>query len=380
MSLQTRLTDPAAWFTAETAWRAALTSRRAPSPPQGGADLFLCVVDHFEPSHGQPSREVALARLDDWLVHYPKIASQHRDSEGRHPPHGFFYPWDEYDETEFARLADLCADGWGEIELHLHHRDDTPGTLRAQLRDAVTEYRRFGALSAWPDGRPAWGFIHGDWALNNSRATPKRNFCGVNDEIAVLKEEGCYADLTFPAWRHTAQPRQVNDFYFAHGTVHHPKGHDRGRSACVGGDTEDGLLLLQGPLVPWTRKGGLLPRIGVDDGDLAATNRYHPARLDRWIRAGIGVKGRPDRIFVKLHSHGAPDANRNALLGEDLDALFSDAEARYNDGQRWRLHYVTARELYNLVVATMRGDDGDLTVARDFILLPPPHRVARFSA
>jgi hypothetical protein len=368
-----RFTDPASFYTLEIAGRAWLTSRFRPSETSGPTDLFLCVVDHFEPQHGRPPQSVARARLEDWLRRYPEIAA-HRDCEGRPPAHGFFYPWDEYDEGEFERLAGLCAEGWGEIDLHLHHRDDTPDTLRRKLREAIQTYSGFGALSRWPDERPAWGFIHGDWALNNSRSDRGRNWCGVNNEIEVLQSEGCYADFTFPAWRHLSQPRQVNSIYFATGADDRPKGHDRGTPAEAGKPPGEGLLLIQGPLSPYLRRKGGQIRPGVDDGDLAATRRYSPERLDRWVRTGIHVKGRPDRIFIKLHSHGAPDANRETLLGTDLNALFTDAETRYNDGQRYRLHYVSPREMFNVVMATIEGVE-DLTAARDHLLPPPAHRL-----
>ncbi len=44
-------------------------------------------------------------------------------------------------------------------------------------------------------GRPAWAFIHGNWALANGR--PDGRWCGVDDELALLHELGCYADFTF---------------------------------------------------------------------------------------------------------------------------------------------------------------------------------------
>jgi len=109
----------------------------------------------------------------------------------------------------------------------------------------------------------------------------------------------------------------------------------------------------------------------MDDGDLAHYRRFSASRLDRWIRAGIHVQGCPNKIFVKIHCHGALDANREAMLGDDLDALYGDAEKRYNDGTRYRVHYVTAREAYNLVRAIEDGVDIDIAAARDYILGPP---------
>jgi len=351
-----------------------LRSLAARSRPTAGArrrsggpiHLFLWVVDHFEPQVGRAPRDVARRRLEEWLEKWPRIARKHRDADGHSPRHGFFYPWDEYDPWECQRLGELCAGGWGELEVHLHHENDTDATLRRKLREAVEAYRSAGGLSRWPDGRPAWGFIHGNWALDNSRIEGPRNYCGVNNELTVLQEEGCYADFTFPAWQHVAQPRQVNSIYYAVDDPRRPKSYERGRPAAVGRHDPSGLLLVQGPLVPFRR--GYRP--AMDDADLARSHRYSPARLDRWVSAGIGIKGRPDWVFVKVHTHGAADGNRQALLDEDLDALYSDAEARYNDGRRYVLHYVTARQVFNLIKAAEEGVASPSERARNWVLPP----------
>jgi hypothetical protein len=370
------LSSASVLFNLEIAWRSAASLRRSPvrNRPRSQShpmDLFLCIVDHFEPQHGRPSRQVAWERLEDWAERYPQIAGAHHDSEGRPPTHSFFYPWDEFDEREFVRLVEVCSAGWGEIELHLHHFNDSEEALRAKIREAVRVYREHGALSTWPDGRPAFSFIHGNWALNNSRFDRDRNYCGVNDEITLLQAEGCYADFTFPAWQHTAQPRQVNSIYYAQSFPDRSKGHDHGTEARVGSKNTPGLLLIQGPLVPFLGKGRLGLKLSMDDGDLASYRRYSPERLDRWVQAGIHIEDCPDRIFIKLHCHGAPDANRSALLGKDLDALFSDIERRYNDGVRYRLHYVTAREMFNVALATIKGAEWNPMDACDY-LLPAP--------
>jgi len=280
-----------------------------------------------------------------------------------------FYNW------EFERLMEMCAAGWGEMELHLHHRDDTSDGVRQKFREAVRTFRSYGALSQWPDGRPAFGFIHGNWALDNSIHYHGRNYCGVNNEIDILREEGCYADFTFPAWRHMAQPRQFNSIYYASDNPERPKSYDRGELAAVGKQNQSGLLIVQGPLVPHLTTGKR--RLAMDDGDLAASRRYTPDRLDRWVNQGIHVQGRPDRVFIKLHSHGAPEANREAMLGTDMDALFTDAESRYNDGSRYRLHYVSAREMYNVIRATEASDNAIGDALRNYVL--PPFAAARQS-
>ncbi len=364
-------------FNIEMAWRAwqairANRARRDLAGRGGPTDVLLCIVDHYEPQVGQPTREVAQARVLDWTERYPKISDAHRDADGRQPRHSFFYPWDEYDAWELERLAELCGAGYGEIELHLHHRDDTEATLRPKFRDAIKTYAAAGALSRWPDGRPAFAFIHGNWALDNSRTDGGRNYCGVNNEIQILREEGCYADFTFPAWGHAAQPRQVNALYHATDDPNLPKSYDTGIAMRAGTKASGDLPMIQGPLVPHLKRSGKFPRPAIDDGDLASYRRYAPARLDRWIGAAIHVEGRPDRIFIKLHTHGAADFNRAALLGEDLAALFTDAEARYNDGVNYRLHYVTAREMFNVALATQEAGGLDIATARDYLLKPPP--------
>ncbi len=354
-------------FHLETAARAWLT-RRSSAGSRKPRHLFLALTDHFEPQVGRVDRGTARARVEEWLRGYPAVARKFRDAEGRHPPHGFFYPWDEYDEWEMARLVELCRDGWGELELHLHHADDTSDSLRAILTGAVEEYRRAGALTSWSDERPAFAFIHGNWALDNSRIEAGRNYCGVNDEISLLQSAGCYADFTFPAWEHTSQPRMVNRIFYAADDPALPKSHDWGDEARAGRTPPGGLLLIPGPLVPFRR--GRRP--AMDDGDLSGSRRYAPARLDRWVRCGIQVRDRPDWVFVKLHCHGAADGSRTLLLEEDLPALFADAANRYNDGAEWVLHHVTAREMYNLVKAAESGRDPGVEAARDFVL-PPPH-------
>ncbi len=41
-------------------------------------------------------------------------------------------------------------------------------------------------------------------------------------------------------------------------------------------------------------------------------------------------------------------------------------------GERFVLHYVTAREMYNIALAGMHGLRGNPNQYRDYSLLPPP--------
>jgi hypothetical protein len=53
-----------------------------------------------------------------------------------------------------------------------------------------------------------------------------------------------------------------------------------------------------------------------------------------------------------------------------MDQFYTDIEAKYNDGINWKLHYVSAREMYNIIKAAEAGMTGDPGNYRDFIIKP----------
>ena len=182
--------------------------------------------------------------------------------------------------------------------------------------------------------------------------------------MQLLRETGCYADFTLPSAPDLAQTRTINSLYYAAGTPQ-PKSHDTGVPARVldrpgtnvpvSGD----LLLVQGPLgLNWERrKHGIFPRI--ENADLTGTN---PPRLDRvrlWLRLGIHVLGRPEWLFVKLHTHGAIERNAGMFLGDAYRRFHEGLLANYNDSREFRVHYVTARELVNILHAAEDGHSGN---------------------
>jgi hypothetical protein len=129
---------------------------------------------------------------------------------------------------------------------------------------------------------------------------------------------------------------------------------------------EDDLLLVQGPLaLNWRRKKfGILPRI--ENGDLTAANPPTIERFRLWIDCRITVERRPNWLFVKLHTHGAKPENTRMFLGEPMRAFHRAlAELAKNDNSI-RFHYVTARELVNILHAAEAGHSGDPGQFRDF--------------
>ncbi len=331
--------------------------RRAPRATEE-IHLLLCIADHFEPRHGPVPVERARLRVERWLRDYPRRFAGVRDSDDRPPRHTFFYPLEQYDPWEIDALAQLCRDGFGEVEVHLHHDGDNAPALRQRLL-AFKELlaQEHGLLSRHRQTRAvAYGFVHGNWALANCR--PDGRWCGVNDELAVLSASGCYADFTFPSAPDVTQPRTINRIYQSDPTPSH------GTTT-----TADTLLMIQGPLLlDWRRrKWGLLPRI--ENGCLQSSQPPDPARLDLWLGARIQVPARPDWFFVKLHTHGAPEENQRVLLGEPMVRFHEALAQRARREQRFHYHYVTAREMYNLVRAAQAGWKGAIATARDWELV-----------
>lgn len=335
--------------------------------------LLFCFVDHFEPQYQKPSYEVECQRVMRWREEYPRLCEGLRDADGRAPIHSFFYPEEEYRPEHIAPLVELCRMGLGEIEVHLHHHHDTDAGLREKLRRFTTVLAdRHDALPRDPrTGQILWSFIHGNWALDNSHPRGDGYCCGVNNELVILREEGCYADFTFPAAPDPCQPSTINQIYYAKDDPHAPKSHDRGRQVEVGGQPWGDLMLIQGPLGFnfKSRKFGLIPRI--ENSDVRTSCPPTPDRVDSWVNMGIHVLGRPEWTFVKVHTHGTQERDTDTLLGRPMRETFEYMQRRYNDGREWKLHYVSAREMYNIAKAAEAGKSGDPGAFRDFIVPRP---------
>ena len=68
--------------------------------------------------------------------------------------------------------------------------------------------------------------------------------------------------------------------------------------------------------------------------------------------------------------HGARPENFSAYFNSGARKLHAHLAKRYKDGSAWRLHYVTAREAYNIVKAAEAGMGGDPESYRDFAIAP----------
>ncbi|TCV97612.1 hypothetical protein EC912_101629 [Luteibacter rhizovicinus] len=355
-------------------WLWGYLTRRRPRAAGGPIHVMFCFVDHFEPAWGKVDLSTQRARVDRWCADYRRLADRHRDADGRPPQHTFFYPEEEYLDEHLTKLAALCAEGYGEIEIHLHHDNDTPDNFRTTIdRFNRLLHERHGALPVDPEtGQLRFGFIHGNWSLDNSRADGR--WCGINNELILLRELGCYADFTLPSAPSDTQTSTSNAIYYATDDPHRCKSHDKGVPVRVGGNASGDLMIVQGPLgLNWReRRMGIVPRI--ENSDVRKACPPTPVRVDAWVDTGIHVEGRPEWVFIKVHTHGTQERDMDTLLGDAAHVMHDHLEQAYNDGDRYVLHYVTSREMYNIIKAAEAGETGNPDAWRDYSLPPPPNR------
>ncbi|MBV9483070.1 MAG: hypothetical protein JO249_20340 [Acidobacteria bacterium] len=370
------------WRKASRTWRwlpAYVKQQALRRIPRGPVHLIVSLADHFEPSivpHQSEARapyQEQERRVDSWCREYPRVAADYRDHEGYPFVHTYFYPAEQYDKRLLERLAEHCRAGWGEVEIHLHHgigAPDTTENTRAQLaafRDALAF--EHGCLSYWnAEGMPRYAFVHGNYALANSR---RGYFCGVDNELEVLAETGCYADLTLPPGPYNAAHiAKINCLYECALPLHTRAAHRRGKDLVRGRVPTVYPLIIEGPLLLDLARRGSLARLGIENGHLATLNPPTLRRFQLWKRAGISVGGRPDWLFIKLQCHGMNPGDREAMVGElmrcFLRELVETARSRNEI-----LHFVSAREMVNIILAACDGRDGNPGDYRDYRLRRP---------
>ncbi len=328
-------------------------------------DVMVLCSDHFEPAR-RFGDAAAVATVRSWCAEYEGMASRHRDADGRPPQHTWFYRAEYPNPGCVQALSDSVFRGFGEVEFHLHHGHDTHETMLATLRGGLDWFNRFGAMrtaEAHPQQR--YAYVAGNSALDNGAGDDALSGCPT--ELRRLHDTGCYADFTFPSLGSPAQPRLTNCIYYAREDGR-PKSYDRGVAVEVGKPAEGDLMIFQGPAgIDW-RHGCF------EDGALENTSPPHPRRMASWLSGNVHVPGRPEWIFVKLYTHAMQ--SRASFLSADNDALFTAMETWWNRPP-FRLHYVTAREAYNIVKAAEAGQCGDPNDYRDFEIPPPANRLLR---
>lgn len=346
-------------------------------PPHGKVHLMIGLADHFEPAivPGDGKARAAYTeqerRLERWCREYPNAVERWRDYDGRPFVHTYFYPAEQYDRGHISRLAEHCHAGWGEIEVHLHHglsHADTAENLQKTLvgfRDTLA-FEHGCLSSADGDATPRYAFVHGNFALANSAGGLE---CGVDHEMQVLADTGCFADMTLPPSPfHPSQPAKINSLYECKPALTERFAFRSGTDLCAGRTPAKFPIMVQGPLMFSLSLAGPR-RVRIENGAFTARNAPSLSRLRLWRRATISVQGRPDWLFLKLHCHSMDPNQEDAVLGgafrNFLQSLVQGAEEREEV-----LHFVSAREMVNIILAACDGKEGNPGNYRDYRLKP----------
>lgn len=329
------------------------------APVSGPSRVWLAIADHYEPLWNRVDDDKGRERVELWERQWPLTAERHRDSAGRSPKYTFFYPQEEYRPQLLDPLARMTHSGIADVEVHIHHDGEGEQNFVDRMSGfQETLLHRHGLLRE-REGKIRFGFIHGSWALDNS--LPNGRLCGLNNEITLLQELGCYADFTMPCGASPAQARTVNMIYWAIDDPTRPKSYDRGVALTPGG-ASNGLLMIPGPLgIRWAER--LTPRI--EKGEIGVHDMPNRYRVRRWLDFAPRVGS---DIFLKLYTHGCQERHSTALLQEGLHALFTAVQAEC-DSRHWSYYYVSCWEMYQAIDAIRRGSDAvsSLTPNRESI-------------
>lgn len=336
--------------------------------------IIFTVADHFEPSwseNGLLDVDTQRRKLDAYHKLACKTGAAIIDADGTKFRHTNFFPAEQYDFQLLEQMAEMQSEGLGEVEIHLHHgveKPDTAENLRKTLiefRDRLAEKHR--CLSKIDgSGNPMYAFVHGNLALANSAGG---KFCGVDNEMQILRETGCYVDMTLPSAPDETQVPMLNSIYECGLPLTEKIPHRTGKRVTAFGNQPQLPLIFTGPLVfNWTRRirNILVPRL--DDGALVDNQPTDLARLNRWLAADITVENRPEWVFVKLYCHGFFEYDQSACIGEKAVRFFNEIIENGAKTGGYTVHFASAREAFNLVAAAIDGREGTPNEYRDYRL------------
>jgi hypothetical protein len=354
------------WLVRYPGWRAKEFARRLLIPDEF-THIIVVVANHYEPGLG----DQAVRRIEDWWKQARTLGNEVRDHDGTPFRHTNFYPAEQYDHHLLELLAGIQAEGLGEVEVHLHHGIDEPDTAEntrrvlEDFRDVLVEEHK--CLSREKEtGARRYAFVHGNWALANSAGG---RFCGVDEEMQILADTGCYADLTLPSAPDQSQVPRINAIYQCNGPLDERRPHRKGPNLRVG-DRPKLPVIFTGPLVfDWRRRVRGIPVPRVDDGALAANYQLTLERFNNWRGAGIGVRGRPDWVFVKLFCHGFFPWDYDVMIGEPIKRFWLEVMELAERGRQFKLHFASAREAFNMVMAAVEERSGNPGNYRDYRLV-----------
>jgi hypothetical protein len=373
-SVLTKLQWSLPWLIRYPGWRAKEFTRRV-LDRERFTHVIVIVANHYEPGLGKQ----APGRVESWWQQARALGNVVRDHDDTPFRHTNFYPAEQYDHQLLELMAGMQAEGFGEVEVHLHHGVSEPDSaantrrILEDFRDVLVEEHKCLSLEI-SNGRRRYAFVHGNWALANSAGG---RFCGVDQEMQILADTGCYADFTLPSAPDESQSPRINAIYQCGHPLNERKPHRSGPNLKVG-DNPTLPMIFTGPLVfDWHRRVRGIPIPRVDDGAMAANYPLSLARFDRWRGARISINDGPNWIFVKLYCHGFFSWDQDQMIGEPVQRFWSEVMDLAERTREFKLHFASAREAFNMVMAAIDGNKGEPGAYRNYRLVQVMDRVGR---
>ena len=247
-------------------YRARGAARASRDPVRRAAGVGWPIADHWEPYWLQPSDEVAAE---------PGGRVGEAVAGDRAPARGFRRaPAAVHLLLSAGRVPAAISGRAGGDDPGGHRRRGGPHPPRwrrpAELRgphervhrDAGDAARTAAAVAT--DARSsASSTAIGRWTIR----CPDGRWCGLNNEITLLRELGCYADFTMPSGNSPTQSRTVNTIYWVDRRSRRSRDLTTAGVAVRAGQAGSGdLLMIPGPFgVRWSER--LIPRL--ETGELA---------------------------------------------------------------------------------------------------------------
>lgn len=324
--------------------------------PDDEKHLIFVMVDHYEHG-GRRAKERGAKENEIWCDKFMEISDRHEDDYGNNFRYTWFYPFGHHNDKIMERLSKMAYGGYGEVELHWHLSSSSSvnrENFTAKLSEAIEWFQSYGAFITAEDSKTAFAYVAGIWDLDAGRGGIETH--GITDQIQKLVDQGCYADFTFSTIGTNAQPSTVNSLYYVTDDPDEPKSYDTGQHSKVGNTVEDKLLIFQGPsALSWNGD--------IEYGAIENDPRFETCRISKWIDANVHFHGRPEWIFVKVYSHGAQ--SQDVVLKHDMDWMLTSLREECKQ-REIKLHFMTAREAFNVVKSAEDGKQGNPEDYRDY--------------
>jgi hypothetical protein len=137
------------------------------------------------------------------------------------------------------------------------------------------------------------------------------------------------------------------------------KSYESGQEATFN-KVNDDFLIFQGPL-------SFSLDLSIEYGAVENYALPTPKRIRKWMDSNIHVNGKPEWVFIKVYSHGIQS---DSIINSHLDSMLSDLDEEVV-ARSAKLHFMTAREAYNVVKAAEAGLSGNPEEYRDFVIDKP---------